>query len=126
MMSDTVWIIGAAVLLLAAFLPTVLVAAQYVSSKRNQLKTVTALSQIHILVNSNLTEAKRRELDAVRVMLAALREVATIKETIGVPVSPQAREVMTTAELRIDELASEVAHKQDQTDIADEQAERKT
>lgn len=82
-------------------------------------ETVVALSAIHTLVNSNLTAARRSELEATRRDLASLRELASFKETQGIPVSAEATEAIELAQTRATELARDVDHKQAQTAIAD-------
>lgn len=87
-------------------------------------ETTSALNAIHTLVNSNLTSAQHRELDASRAMLAAMREVITLKEDRGVPVAPETIDAVKRAEMRIAELARDLIHKQQQTDIADAQRDK--
>lgn len=86
--------------------------------------TTAALGAIHTLVNSNLTTARAEQLDATRVMLASLRELASYKESQGVPVSPEAAETIQLAQRRVAELAEDLSHKQEQTEIADSQTRR--
>lgn len=78
--------------------------------------TATALADIHALVNSNLTSAQRRELDASRAMLAAMREVITMKEDRGMPVTPETLEAINLAEKQIADLARNLAYKQEIAD----------
>jgi hypothetical protein len=91
---------------------------------RQGKQTAAALAAIHTLVNSQLTTARAEQLDATRVMLASLRELASFKESQGVPVSPEAAEAIELAQQRVDELARAVVYKEAQTDIADAQTER--
>jgi hypothetical protein len=101
---------------------TLLLASNAQIARRAQLAnadTAAALRKIHTLVNSNLTEAEQRELDATRVMLASMREVATLKEDKGLSVSVETRAAMNIAEARIAQLAANLAHKQHQTSVAD-------
>lgn len=68
-------------------------------------ETATALSQIYTLVNSNLTAAQLRELDSSRAMLAAMREVITLKGDR--PVAGETLDTVRRVEARIDELQRE-------------------
>lgn len=77
-------------------------------------ETATSLKQIHTLVNSNLTAAQHRELDASRAMLAAMREVIILKEDRGISIAHEAIDAVDRAEKRINELARELNSKQDQ------------
>ena len=81
--------------------------------------TAAALGKIHTLVNSNLTEAQDRELDATRLMLASMREVVELKEDRGIPVNNDTLEAIEIAEERIRDLAQLIAHKQQQQQLAD-------
>jgi DNA uptake protein ComE-like DNA-binding protein len=91
---------------------------------KDAASTTAALGSIHALVNSNLTAARADQLDATRVMLASLRELASYKESQGVAVSQEAAEAIELAQKRVDELARDLVHKQQQTTIADAQVER--
>jgi hypothetical protein len=80
-----------------------------------------ALKSIHTLVNSNLSAAQQRELDANRVTLTALQEVVSLKESQGLPVSQDSRTVIRQVKERIAEMAEAGYHTKQQTDIADRQ-----
>jgi hypothetical protein len=82
-------------------------------------KIGAALGSIHTLVNSNLTTARAEQLDATRVMLASLRELASYKESQGVPVSPEAAEAIKLATARVGALSRDIDYKIEQTVIAD-------
>jgi hypothetical protein len=81
-------------------------------------ETAAALGKIHTLVNSNLTDAQKRELSATRVMLASMREVVTLKEDRGIPINAETDQAIQIAEDRIRELASDLVHKDTQTELA--------
>jgi len=82
-------------------------------------ETTAALGKIHTLVNSNLTEAQKRELDATRLMLASMREVVTLKEDRAIAIDPETTEAIAIAEDRIRELAGALTHKAAQQLVAD-------
>lgn len=117
-MTAALWIALSAVMvamLAALAAPMIIVARQ---GKQTQGK----LDAIHILVNSQLTTARAEQLAATRVMLASLRELASYKESQGVPVSEEAAEAIEAAQARVDELARDVVYKQKQNEIADTQS----
>jgi hypothetical protein len=82
--------------------------------------TAASLNAIHTLVNSNLTEAQNRELDATRAMLAAMREVMTLKEARGAEISPATIAAIETVEKRIAILAHDLSHKEVVTAVVDQ------
>jgi ferritin-like metal-binding protein YciE len=84
-------------------------------------ETTAALGQIHTLVNSNLAAAQSRELDSMRGMLAAMREVVTLKQDRGIHIADETIGAVQLVEKRIAELARDLVHKQEQTVIADAQ-----
>jgi hypothetical protein len=86
-----------------------------------QAETAMTLNTIHTLVNSNLTQAQTRELDATRAMLAAMREVVTLKEDRGVPIAQSTIDAVQQVEKRIGELARDLLYKKEQTAAAEEE-----
>jgi hypothetical protein len=86
-------------------------------------ETRSALGQIHTLVNSNLTDAQRLQLAAMRALQIQSQQVISMKQDRGVPVADDVENVRLVASA-IEDLARNIAHKQEQTDIADEQVER--
>jgi citrate synthase len=93
-------------------------------AQKAHVETTTALGAIHTLVNSNLTSAQQRELAAMRDSLKSSREVISLKQDRGMPVTPETLDAIEQVETRISELARDLVHKQEQTDIADAQTER--
>jgi hypothetical protein len=87
-------------------------------------ETASMLRTIHTLVNSNLTTAQQDQLDSMRAMLRSDREIITIKQERGLPITAADFENIEQVEMRIAELARNLVHKKVQTDLADAQAER--
>jgi Na+-transporting NADH:ubiquinone oxidoreductase subunit NqrC len=79
------------------------------------------LDQIHTLVNSNLTAALQRELDATVVMQVALREVVALKRERGLEPDPESLAVLEDTRRRIEQLTRELEYKVKQTEAAAEQ-----
>lgn len=82
-------------------------------------ETSARLAAIHTLVNSNLTQAQERELDATRAMLGAMREVMTMKQDRDLPVTPETIEAIKIIEARITIMAGDLAHKDQLTKLAE-------
>jgi len=72
-------------------------------------ETTASLNQIHTLVNSNLAEAKHKELNATRAMLKAKLEVIDMKAERGQDASAEDIVSISEIEQRILDLAREVA-----------------
>jgi hypothetical protein len=85
-----------------------------------QAGTTASLTAIHTLVNSNLTQAQNRELDATRAMLAAMREVITLKEARGAEISPTTVAAIETVEKRIAVLSHDLSHREVVTAVVDQ------
>ena len=81
--------------------------------RRPRPRRPTTLSQIHALVNSNLTQAQERELAAARANLMSMREVITLKQDRGVPVLAETLEAMVKLEAQIEALSAELRAKHD-------------
>lgn len=96
------------------------VAAQTAEADR---ATQARLQQIHVLVNSNLTEAQERELEATRGTLVSMREVVALSRKLGLEPAPDSLRQIESTEARIDILARNLAHKIQQTAVADGAAE---
>ncbi len=79
-------------------------------------RTEQSLESIHILVNSNLMSAQKRELDAARLALTAIREVISIKQDAGLAVLPEATEAATRLEAQVIALSREMRIRQDIAD----------
>lgn len=92
-------------------------------TSKSSFDTARSLKAIHTLVNSNLAEAKKRELDATRATLKSMREVVTLKEGQDIVVSVSTRATIDQLEERIAELLLAQAHTQEQTAIADREAD---
>jgi hypothetical protein len=90
------------------------------------LSTMTRLDEIHTLVNSNMTAAQERELAATRAMLVSMREVISLKEDRGIPVSDETNVIIAEVEKRIKEMANDLRYKKQQTDLANLQRQRDT
>lgn len=74
-------------------------------------KTHDQLNAIHLLVNSNLVRAQRRELTANQVALQSMREVVAIKEASGVPVLSTTRGAIDRLEEQTAQLEQEILTK---------------
>lgn len=92
-----------------------------VASITHQAATETAarLAAIHTLVNSNLTQAQERELDATRAMLGSMREVMAMRQDRDLPVSPETIDAIKMIEARITVMAGDLAHKDQLTKLAE-------
>jgi hypothetical protein len=84
--------------------------------------TQRQLAQIHTLVNSNLTEAQGRELEATRAMLITMQEVVDLKRKGGVEPSQEAIDAIDATRSRVDALSRDLAQKVEQTKVADAKA----
>jgi len=82
-------------------------------------ETKASLNQIHTLVNSNLTTAQKHELEATKVLLVALRELMAVKEDRGIHISNESIAQIADVEQHIDELARDLAHKNNITEVAE-------
>ena len=67
------------------------------------------LKIIHTLVNSQMTEAKQRELDATIRELASLREVMDLKRAAGIEPTAETLEMIRATEVSIRELRVNLA-----------------
>jgi hypothetical protein len=83
--------------------------------------TQAKLQQIHLLVNSNLTEAQERELAAMKAMLVSMREVVALSRKLGVQPATDSLSQIESTEQRIAVLARNLEHKMEQTVKADQQ-----
>jgi hypothetical protein len=83
--------------------------------------TQAQLGQIHLLVNSNLTEAQRRELEATVAMLVTMKEVVDLKQQGGIEPSPEALAAIRNTQERVDALTRDLNNKVQQTRVADAQ-----
>jgi len=77
--------------------------------------TQAKLEQIHVLVNSNLTEAQERELAAMKAMLVSMREVVALSRKLEAEPAPESLSQIVSTEQRISVLERNLAHKQAQT-----------
>lgn len=82
------------------------------------------LDQIHLLVNSNLTEALRRELFATEAMLVTMREVVDLKRRGGLAPDPASSAAIHATEERVGEMKRSLEAKIASTDAAARQRER--
>lgn len=102
------------------------VASQAARTGERMFGSLTYLTQqtdrIHALVNSNLTEAQQREMDATTTMLVTMREVMDLKQRQGIEPTPETLAVLDNVEARIAAMSTALDHKRDQTAIADAQA----
>lgn len=87
-------------------------------------ETAASLGQIHTLVNSNLTDAQHRELDATRAQLKAMRKVIDMKAERGQDASVDDIASVAAVERRILDLARDLTHKEAMTQVASD--EKKT
>jgi len=78
------------------------------------------IDRIHTLVNSNLTEAQQRELDATRTMLTMMKEVLSLKDASGIPPTVGAIALIDSVAARIAVMTRELAYKLQQTESADQ------
>jgi hypothetical protein len=84
------------------------VAAQSAEADR---ATQAKLDQIHSLVDGNLTEAQEREVNAMRVMLASMREVVALSRKLGLVPAPDSLRQIESTEARIGVLEGNLARK---------------
>ena len=87
-------------------------------TRTDHRETTAALGQIHTLVNSNLTDAQRLQLAAMRALQLSSAQVIAMKQDRGMSTeedNERAAELATA----IKTLAANLTHKQEQTDIAD-------
>jgi hypothetical protein len=84
--------------------------------------TQAKLQQIHVLVNSNLTEAQERELAAMKALLVAMREVVALSRKLGLEPASTSLAEITNIEERVAALDRNLAHKIAQTLKADADA----
>jgi hypothetical protein len=82
-------------------------------------ETAARLAAIHTLVNSNLTQAQERELDATRAMLSAMRDVVSMRQDRDLPVTLEALDAIKVIENRIMVMAGDLAHKEQLTRLAE-------
>jgi len=71
-------------------------------------RTAETLRTIHLLVNSNLMSAQRRELESTRGLLAAMQEVIEVKRSLGIAVKPETLVTVSQVDTRVIELAREL------------------
>ncbi len=72
-------------------------------------ETHTQLNQIHTMVNSNLTAAWQSDLDQAKATLAVMREMAALKRSSGVDITPESLAAVASTEARIAELEATLA-----------------
>lgn len=82
------------------------------------------LDEIHTLVNSNLTDAQRRELAATQAMLVTMREVVDLKRAGGLEPGPQSLQAIEMTQMRVDALEHDLERKLQQTEAAAAQRDR--
>jgi len=90
-------------------------AAEFAATQRQ-------LGQIHTLVNSNLTEAQGRELEATRAMLITMQEVVDLKRKGGVEPSQEAIDAIEATRSRVNALSRDLKQKVERTKVADAKA----
>lgn len=73
-------------------------------------KLLKSNAVIYTLVNSNLLAAQLGELNATRLTLIALRELASFKEVQGFAVSAETSASIETAKARVAKLENEVGY----------------
>jgi hypothetical protein len=95
--------------------------AAAMSAKADQA-TQAKLQQIHVLVNSNLTEAQERELAAMKALLVAMREVVALSRKLDVEPAATSLAEIANIEERIADLDRNLTHKIAQTVKADADA----
>lgn len=88
-------------------------------SQQSAEEVASRLAAIHILVNSNLTKAQERELDATRAMLASMREVISMKQDRDLLISPETLEIIQQIEKQIAVMAGNLVHKEQLTKAAE-------
>lgn len=93
-------------------------------TRRDAREMNVRLEQIHKLVNSELTQAQQRELDATVAMLAAIREVVAMKIERGLDPSPETLATMDQIQARIEVLGRVIAHKLEVTANATREREQ--
>jgi hypothetical protein len=86
-----------------------------------QAQNTRALQSIHTLVNSNLSAAQKRELDATRRDLSSLQEIVSLKESQGLSVSKESRLIIEEVKMRVQEMTRAATHTEKQTQIANEE-----
>jgi hypothetical protein len=77
------------------------------------------LSQIHTLVNSNMTAAMESELDARKSNLILLEETISLKKSAGAEPTGETMVLMSTAKNKIHELEAQLDDRLKQTKIAE-------
>jgi hypothetical protein len=77
------------------------------------------LTQIHTLVNSNLTASMQAELDSLRRLLIAVREASEAKRALGFPQTNDATSELADIQSKVTELSATVAARQKQTQDAE-------
>jgi hypothetical protein len=77
------------------------------------------LSQIHTLVNSNMTAAMESELDARKSNLILLEETISLKRSAGAEPTGETMVLMSTAKNKIHELEAQLDDRLKQTKIAE-------
>jgi len=78
------------------------------------------LTQIHTLVNSNLTERMASELEALKVTVTLLQELAAMNELKGIHPTPEAESRIASVRAKVAELSSQLADRMEQTRISDQ------
>ena len=80
------------------------------------------LQQIHTLVNSNLTEAQQRQLDAMKIMIVTMKEVVRLNARDGEP-SQEAVLEIERAQGRADALQHDIKRREEQTKVGELQVQ---
>jgi hypothetical protein len=80
---------------------------------------VIGQTQIHTLVNSNLTAAKQAQLEALEAKLTVQREMTAFRKQVGKDVDKEALANMEATAIKIAELKAELADRLAQTDAAE-------
>jgi hypothetical protein len=92
---------------------------------KTRVETTARLDAIHTLVNSNLTAAQERELSMARALVISMGEVISLKEDRGIPIAKKTRDVIRELENRIEDMAADLAHKKQQTFLAENELKRR-
>jgi hypothetical protein len=92
-----------------------------VEAARIATEASAKLDQIHVLVNSSMTEAMQGELDAIERYLAMMRELIEVKRASGSEPTAAALALVTATQDKLDGLRSSMSDRMAQTEVADGQ-----
>ena len=76
------------------------------------------LAQIHVLVNSQLTAAEHRELEATKALLGTMLELAALRRDGGTEPSVEAQDLIMETEFRVAALEASLAERAEVTERA--------